>query len=116
MLKKIINKQAVPPKTCEKDLIALEIAEMHQLAERLLKKLESRITVIESAEKRIDKKLERLELLIEKAEHLHVSGSPSAARNREIQALVQKGLKVDEIAKILDMPRGEIELILSLGR
>lgn len=120
MLKKIIKKQdqpGQPSKSREKDLIALEITEMHEIAERLIKKLESRILIIESAEKRIDEKIERLEQLIEKAEHLHAaSGDPSTGRNREIQALVKKGLSVDEIAKILNMPKGEIELILSLGR
>lgn len=119
MLKKIIKKQdqpGQPSKSREKDLIALEITEMHEIAERLLKKLESRILIIESAEKRIDEKIERLEQLIEKAEHLHAaSGDPSTDRNREIQALVKKGLSVDEIAKILNMPKGEIELILSLN-
>ncbi|MGC2062657.1 MAG: DUF2802 domain-containing protein [Thermodesulfovibrionales bacterium] len=111
MLKKTINKSR------EKDLVALEIAEMHEIAERLISKLESRVKVLESAEKRVDEKIERLERLIEKAELLQTSsGDPAGVRSREIQALVQKGLAVDEIAQVLNMPKGEIELILSLNR
>lgn len=117
MLKKIIQKQAAPARSREKEQATLEITEMQAIAERAISRLEARIRVLEAAEKRIDRKLEKLEGLLEKAELLpSTPGDSPAARSHEIGALIQKGLKVDEIAKVLNIPRGEVELILSLNR
>ncbi|MBA4373164.1 MAG: hypothetical protein C0402_09930 [Thermodesulfovibrio sp.] len=120
MLKKIINKQLQPAKSREKELATLEITEIHAITDRLITRLESRLKVLESAEKRVDEKLEKLERLIEKAELLQKSAGDAPARSHEtkalVQNLVQQGLKVDEIARVLNIPKGEIELILSLNR
>ena len=117
MLRKIIKKEKTAASATRKDPAALEIAEMNEIAERLFRRLEARIKTVGEMEKRIDEKASHLERLIERAENLGtLQPDPEGARCGEIRALVQKGLKIDEIAKILGVPKGEIELILSIGR
>ena len=68
-------------------------------------------------EKRVDEKCEALERMLARAENLKPSeGLDLDPKYREVRNLARKGLKIDEIAGILDIPQGEIELILTIDK
>ncbi len=86
---------------------------------------------LETIEQRIEEKISLLKVLEEKAGHkiealeklLYASHEPGPveARRREnrtdeILALAEKGLDAAEIARILAVPAGEVELILDLNK
>jgi hypothetical protein len=64
-------------------------------------------------ESSIDKKIAAFESLIQQADSIKTSGE---VRNRphEIMALYGKGMKAEDIAAVLVMPVGEVQLILEL--
>ncbi|MBI5634157.1 MAG: DUF2802 domain-containing protein [Nitrospirae bacterium] len=117
MLKRLINKKADKDKEAARKLLSLEVAEINEIAEKLFKKLDAKIKSAAVLEERLDNKISLLEELLLKAEKVRFSSQhPAEDRYPEITELADKGLKVDEIAGILDIPRGEIELILSLRK
>ncbi|MBI5849266.1 MAG: DUF2802 domain-containing protein [Nitrospirae bacterium] len=97
--------------------LSLEVAEISEIADKLFGKLDARMKALSALEERIDKKIAVLESLLLKAEKTeYTARHADDNRYHEIAELRDKGLKVDEIAGILDIPRGEIELILSLRK
>jgi DNA-binding NarL/FixJ family response regulator len=114
VLKKVIKRKDTNKKATEKSLLALELAEIKEVADIIFNRLEKKIAVLEAIEASVDEKITDLEKLIQRVEAIK---TPSEGTNRqhEITSLRQKGLKIDEIATILDMPRGEVELILNLS-
>lgn len=115
MLKRLTNKKDDKDKEAARKLLSLEVAEISEIAEKLFEKLDSRIKTLSALEARLDRKITSLESLLLKAEKVDCKGlHREDDRYNEIAGLLGKGLKVDEIAGILDIPRGEIELILSL--
>jgi len=96
-----------------KNVLTLELAEIREISDIIFKKLEKKIQVIEAIEASVDAKMAALERLIQKAEYFRSPGS-GANRHHEIIALKEKGLETLEIAEILDIPRGEVNLILDL--
>ena len=97
----------------EKNLLALELAEVEEIADIIFKRLNRKIEVLESIEASVDEKIAKLEFLIKKVESLETPASP-IDRHNEILSLGQRGLKSREIAGSLDIPIGEVELVLSL--
>jgi hypothetical protein len=83
-------------------------------ADKILRKLEKKIEILEAIESSVDKKLAAFERLIHMAEGIKTPGTSKSPRY-EIVALNRRGLEPEEIAGILDIPRGEIELILNLN-
>lgn len=118
MLKKLTTKQGDRQAAeAARKLLSLEVNEISEIAERLFVKLDSRLKTLSALEERLDKKITFLEALLLKAENAGYAGRPvDDNRYHEIAELLDKGLKVDEIAGVLDIPRGEIELILSLRK
>jgi DNA-binding NarL/FixJ family response regulator len=114
VLKKVIKPTGANKKAKEDSLLALELAEVKEVADIIFNRLEKKIEVLQAIEASVDEKIARLDKLIQRAE---ATRSPSEGTNRqhEIVALRQKGLKIDEIGAILDMPVGEVELILNLS-
>lgn len=99
----------------EKTLLSLELSEIKDISDILFKRLEKKIQVLEAIEASVDKKIADIERLIQSAEALRApSGSGGAIRQHEIFSLVKRGLKPHEIADILGMPVGEVDLILEL--
>lgn len=97
------------------DLLVAEAAELEAISEALFRKIESRIKSLEAIEARLDEKSRELERLITRAERAAQRPEPDASSRRtEILALFERGLKIDEIAALLDIPRGEAELVLNL--
>lgn len=114
MLGKSESNKAENNKGRERGLLSLELAEVKEISDLIFKRLEKKIEVLEAIEASVDEKIARLERLIHRAEAIRpVSGGLN--REHEIMALKQRGLKIDEIADIIDMPVGEIELVLNLN-
>ena len=97
----------------EKADLALELSEIEEISEIIFKKIEKKIQVFEAIEATVDKKIALLERLVQRSEAFSSPGS-GTNRHREIVALTERGLKTAEIADILDMPLGEVNLILEL--
>ncbi len=100
-----------------RELLSLEVSEIEEIGEKLYQKLDRRIADLRDAEKKVDEKMRILENLLLRAEAVVNPGdSIMEMRRQEISALSGRGLKIDEIAGMFDIPRGEVELILGLGR
>jgi hypothetical protein len=95
------------------DLLTLELAEVKDIADLIFKRLNRKIEVLEAIETSVDEKLRVLEKLIKKAESCKTSLSKLDCHS-EILSLGRKGVKSRDIADRLDIPVGEVELILSL--
>ncbi len=98
MLRGILRRKDIP----------VEVKEMRELADLILKRIEKKLTELKAMEKRIDDKVELLKTLLEKAEGLR----DKETRSYEVITLYKKGLSVREIAESLHIPSGEVELIL----
>lgn len=116
MLRKKTNKPAPKPAASPKELLSLEMKEIEQIGEKLFRKIDARISELRDLEARIDEKAAGLSKLLKQVEMLKAdAASPAEQRHREVRALAAKGMKVGEIAGVLGMPKGEVELILSLA-
>lgn len=96
-----------------KELVAIELNEAKEIAEMIMKKIEKKIEVLEAIESSIDEKILTLQRLIDRVEILK-DDAPPVDREGEVLKLHRKGVKIDEISEILDIPPGEVELILNL--
>ena len=92
------------------------MAEIEAIAEKLFSRIEGRVNGLLDIEKRLDAKIARLEELMQMAENAGTAGRTTSNSTEEVLRLSSKGLKIDEIADILDMPKGEVELMLRLKR
>jgi hypothetical protein len=94
-------------------LLTRERAEIRQISDIVVKKIEKKIEMLQAMELSIDKKIAAFESLIQQAEAIKTSGD---VRNRphEIMTLYGKGMKAEDIAAALAMPIGEVQLILEL--
>jgi len=116
MLKKLFNKGCADNESAKKSL-ALELAEIEDISEKLFRKIDERAAGLAALEARLDKKAAALEAIVAKASGvLSAQGEEVEVRRRGVIALAQKGMKADEIAEIFDMTKGEVELILNLQR
>jgi ArsR family metal-binding transcriptional regulator len=97
----------------QKGLLSLELAEVKEISEMIFKRLEKKIRVIEALEASVDNKISALERLVQRAEAINTPGG-GLTRQHEIIALQQKGLDTMAISEVLDMPQGEVALILDL--
>lgn len=117
MLKKILKTKKQNVRNDAKEMLTLELAEIQEISEKLFSRLDKKIKTIHDAEARLDRKIETLEKLIHVAENIKQPVlNLEDVRRRDINTLSKRGLKIDEIASMLDMPKGEVELILSLNR
>jgi DNA-directed RNA polymerase specialized sigma24 family protein len=98
----------------EQELLVLELSEIKEIADILFGRLEKMIEELKNLDALATERIEVLKGLLERAESIS-STSGSSTRRREIVTLCKRGLKIDEIAHILDMPSGEVELILNLN-
>jgi hypothetical protein len=94
-------------------LLTRERAEIRQISDIVIKKLEKKIELLQAMESSIDKKIAAFENLIQQAETLKTGGDVRN-RPREIMTLYKKGMKTEDIAAVLAMPVGEVQLILEL--
>jgi type II secretory pathway component PulM len=99
----------------EKSLLLLELSEIKEISDKLFERIEKKIEVLRALETSVDEKILALRKLGQERVPLE---TPSAdADNRPVViSLKKKGLSIQEIAGILGMPVGEVELILNLKR
>lgn len=114
MFKKPAQKTPAAPPPVERDMLTLQLAEIKEISDLLFERLERKIKVLEALDQTVDKKIAYLERLLERSPGPRVSDA-GAARQREIVTLARRGMKPSEIAEILGMAIGEVELILAVA-
>ncbi len=96
-------------------LLQSELKNMKKAAHTILDKIERKIEILEAIETSVDEKLATFERLMSLSE-----STPTHSRNmnryHEVYSLVHRGMKVDEISSVLNMPKGEVELMLNLRK
>ncbi len=97
------------------DILTHKLTEFEMTAKKVFKRLEKKIEVLEAVEASVDEKLASFERLLQTADTVKPSAAAGFNRQKEVLALVRKGMRIDDIAGIMSMPKGEIELILNLG-
>ena len=116
-LKGILEKCMENPWKIQKNF-TLEVMEINDIAEKLFVRLDQKIKALKTVEARADEKIALLDGLITKFKKINISteslGAVGEGRQKEVQALAGKGFNSEQIARILDLPSGEVELILNL--
>jgi DNA-binding NarL/FixJ family response regulator len=116
MLKKLTRIQNEQKQAAQK-LLALQVTEIEEISEKLFTKMEEKMKSLRDIEARLDRKIAVLEELMQRVEKAEISSNQAIdSRYREITDLAAQGLNIDAIAGVLDIPKGEIELILSLRK
>jgi hypothetical protein len=101
----------------KKDLI-LELSEINEITEKMVNRIENKIKALKTIEARADQKIAILDGLITKMKNRSPSldgmGANEIDHQGTVRTLSQKGFNPEQIARILDLPSGEVELILNL--
>jgi superfamily I DNA/RNA helicase len=115
--KKILNQIKSGPGKANRDLI-LELAEINEITEKLVRRIENKIKDLKTIETQADQKIAILDGLISRIKNMNPSLEWTAANEvghqGEVRALSHKGFNPEQIARILDLPSGEVELILNM--
>jgi hypothetical protein len=99
----------------EKSLLLMELAEIKEISDIIFEKIEKQISVLKSIEASVDKKIETLKRLKEGGD-LPEKQQEEATPFDDIRSMLRKGLGVKEIADIMKMPVGEVELMINLEK
>ncbi len=103
-------------KNRDNNLMAFQLAEANEIADLLIQRIELKIKALMELESAVDKKIAILERLLQRAESIKIPSSTRADKYDEILYLKNKGLKTEEVAKLLAIPVGEVELFLNLKK
>jgi hypothetical protein len=119
-LKKILGLTMEGTGKADKELV-LTLSEIDAITEKLVSRVEHKIKTLKALNAEADQKIAILDGLITKYKSLappSPAEAPAGERSSqgEVRALAGKGFGADQIARILDLPLGEVELILNLGR
>lgn len=101
-------------------LLTRELVEVKEIADIIFERLGKKVEALKAIEASVDEKIATFEKLNKTEMSVgHYSKSINSLevesyRQHKIIALKQRGLKIDEIVNILDVPVGEVELILNL--
>ncbi len=116
-LKGIMEKCMENPWKIQKNF-TMEVMEINDIAEKLIARIEQKIKALKTVETRADEKIAILDGLITKFKKMNFSSESMApigeGRQKEVKTLAGKGFNSEQIARILDLPSGEVELILNL--
>ncbi len=119
MFKKIINSVLNSTKKMQfkksSSVNYLGSEEMKKTVKTILMKIEKRIEIMEAIETSVDEKLAIFERLMNMFE-THKIPANLISSNNEICNLTRKGLRADDIADILNIPKGEVELVVNFYR
>jgi hypothetical protein len=99
----------------EKSLLLLELAEIKEISDKLFERIEKKIEVLRALETSVDEKIIALRKLGQEGVPLE-KPSADVDNGPAVISLKKKGLRIQEIAGILGMPVGEVELILNLKK
>lgn len=96
----------------------LEMVEFNEIADKLMDRIDIKIKTLKEIELRINQKIAVLDGLMTRYKTMNLPGELPAgivkAYPNDIRTLADKGFGSDQIARILDMPSGEVELMLNL--
>ncbi|MEW6184282.1 MAG: hypothetical protein AB1585_00925 [Thermodesulfobacteriota bacterium] len=116
-LKGFVEKCLENPWKLQKNF-AREVLEINEIAEKLVERIDLKIKSLKAVEAQADHKIALLDGLITKLKKMNVSGealeSTAEGSRKDVRSLAEKGFSSDQIARILDLPAGEVELILNL--
>ena len=116
-LKGILEKCIENPWKIQKNF-TMEVLEINDIAEKLFIRLDNKIKALKTVEAQADQKIAILDGLITKFKKMNLSkeslGVVEESRPKDVQTLAGKGFNPEQIARILDLPSGEVELILNL--
>lgn len=104
-LKKRVNKK-------ELNKLADAVMDLKDIAEKIFQRIDNKISELKDIEKRIDEKINKLEQLSKKVEPQKISKMAYDKRN-EIVKLLNTGMELKDISKALNIPLGEVELIVN---
>ncbi len=98
---------------------AQEVLEIHEIAERLVERVDQKIKALRQAEAQADQKIALLDGLLTRYKNLAGGpervGEEGSGRQQRVRSLAEKGFSAEQIARILDAPAGEVELMLNLA-
>jgi len=97
-------------------LMAFQLAEAKEITDILIERIEEKIDILKELEVSVDKKIAILERLVQRAESVKMPSLTRNDRYDEIFYLRKKGLNIEEIAKLLGIPAGEVELVINLNK
>ena len=80
----------------------------------LLSRVEERLVALEDAIRAADERIACLESLVREVESI-VPVSRDVLGREEVAALASRGMAASDIAALLEMPVGEVELVLNMG-
>ena len=111
------EKLKASPVKAQRD-ITLELSEIDDIIEKMVLRIDNKIKALKIMETRADQKIAILDGMITKLKNRPFMGETSdkveQGHQNEVQALADKGFNSEQIARILDLPSGEVELILNL--
>lgn len=87
--------------------------EIEEIAEKLLEKIDKRVEELKESEKIIDNKILELKRLLLRVDMNKISKNAYDKKN-DIIKLYLEGENPDRISKVLNIPIGEVELIINL--
>lgn len=93
----------------------MELSEIKEISDIIFEKIERQIDILKTIEASVDQKIAILKKLKE-GEDLPEKQPGKASRLSEIRSLRRKGLGIREIADVLKIPAGEVELIVNLDK
>jgi len=96
--------------------MAFQLAEAKEITDILIERIEEKIDILKELEVSVDKKIAILERLVQRAESVKMPSLTRNDRYDEIFYLRKKGLNIEEIAKLLGIPAGEVELVINLNK
>ncbi len=96
----------------ELNKLADAVSDLKEIAEAIFIRIDSKIKKLNEIEKRLDEKIKKLEQLSIKEEPSKISKMAYDKRN-EIVRLLNTGMELKDISKTLNIPLGEVELIVN---
>ncbi|MBI5601860.1 MAG: hypothetical protein HY879_00735 [Deltaproteobacteria bacterium] len=113
----LFEKLKANPIKAQRD-ITLEMSEINDIIEKMVLRIDNKIKALKIMETRADQKIAILDGMITKLKTKPFIGVTSdkaeQGHQNDVQTLADKGFNAEQIARILDLPSGEVELILNL--
>ena len=98
--------------------VTLELTEICEIAEKMINRMENKLKILKRVEAQMDQKIAILDGLMTRMKHMNMmdesAKTPEKNSPEDVRSLAGKGFKPEQIARILDLPSGEVELILNL--
>ncbi len=97
-------------------LLQLELSEIEELSSLLMSRIDERVKRLQAIERRLDEKIKILEGYLSRIDAYNEKVGLYYNENpyEEVMVLARKGLKVEEIASLLDLSINEVELIIDM--